>query len=151
MFSLCFGMSNSAFLHLMPFMCFLLPTLARLLPLCLRVCPPVCLPRCPLVSHCVSPNFCLGVVLGIGTLSPSGFPIVSHNFQLFPVVLRCLHVSSNGLPDVFHFSPSCLRVPYRCDLPIVFSLVPLVSQMSPGCGFPGVVSQLPPRFFPLVV
>ena len=48
-----------------------------------------------------------GRVLGIGTLSPSGLPVVSNTFQLFPIVFK---VPSNGRPSGFHFSPSCLRV-----------------------------------------
>ena len=135
-------------------MCFLLPTVARVAacPHCVSQFVPQFVPhRVPLSLFVCLPIFVsFGRVLGIGTLSPSGFPVVSHNFQFFPVVLK---VSSNGLPDVFHLSPSCLRVVGQI-LPIVFRLspscVPVVSKMSRGCAFPDVVSQLPPKFLRLL-
>ena len=117
---------------LSPTVCLPLSPLSPLL--CLPVCLPPCLPLCPPIFGSSSR------VLGIGTLSPSGLPVVSHNFQL----------CSNCLPDVFQLSPNCILLAAQlspsCRTDVVSQLsstcLPdVVSQLSPRCGFLDVVSQ----------
>ena len=106
----------------------------------------------PLLAINLSPSLAGGV-----RLSGCRLPVAAKVSQLLPSLLHLL----SSLPPVSQmWSPSCLldvsqvRLP-RCCLPVasrVSTLVgelsscrqDVVSQLSPTCGFPGVVSQLFP-------
>ena len=165
LFFLCFVVpgSSDSFLYLIPFM-------SSYCPLCLPCLPefvPEFVPQfvtqfvaqfvSQFVSQCVPPclslrvsQFCL-FQQGPGHwnfVSYSGLPVVSHNRPVFPVIFK---VSSSGLPNVFHLSPSCLRVDVISQLPS--NCLSLVSRFFPSglpnlswMWFPDVVPQLPQGF-----
>ena len=114
-FNSLFGVHGSpdAFLYLIPFMCFLLPTVSPWSPsLSPSLCPsmllslsPSLFPSLSRVPACLSlcASQCCLFRQGPGhsnLVSYSGFPVVSHSHQLFPIVFK---VSSNGT----QLSPSC--------------------------------------------